>query len=190
MNKKLLPIAAGILAATLLTACGVGNTKSSDGVAKNEEASLNNEDLYEVFEEGRLYVFDDHALYEEFLKVGETPYRKVNIGAGPNGETIVFGLTDADKKKLTGIAGPDMYFGKLAGAADFYGEMRKEGRIYVFGSLEEMNSARDMGEVPLRYTIIGGGPEGETVVIALNSENKKEKPVGLIAKFERMNGMK
>ncbi|TDO99456.1 hypothetical protein [Marinomonas balearica] len=188
MNKKILPFASGLLVAAMLTACGQGNVKSSDDMAA-AEMSLNNEDMYEVHHEGRIYVFDDKGIYESFMAVGETAFRKVRIGEGPHGETIVFGLTGADKKKTSGIASIDMYDGNLEGAEDFYGEMRTEGRIYVFQSLEEMNTARLVGEVPLRYTQIGAGPKGETVVFALNSSNKKQKPEALIAKFKKMNNM-
>ena len=99
MKKVLMPLAAAITAATLLTACGQSNVKESMDTAATEVASMNNNDLYEVHEDGRIYVFDDRATYESFLEVGETSYRKVRIGAGPKGETVVFGLTDADKKK-------------------------------------------------------------------------------------------
>lgn len=79
--------------------------------------------------------------------------------------------------------------GTLEGATPFYGEMRVEGRIFVFSSLAEMNNARLVGEVPLRYTEIGSGPEGETVVYALNNDNKKMKPVEMIAMFKKMNNL-
>lgn len=185
MKLKFLPFATSLMALTLLTACG-GATVKSNATAT---ASLNNDDLYEVHHEGRIYLFDDRGTYKEFLQVGETSYRKVRIGSGPKGETLVFGLTNADKKKFSGIASIDMYDGKLAGADSFYGEMRVEGRIYVFSSLAEMNDARVVGEVPLRYTDIGSGPKGETVVYALNSSNKKVKPEALIQRFKKMNGL-
>ena len=186
MKLKFLPVATGLVALTLLTACGGATVKSNSA----ETASLNNDDLYEVHHEGRIYIFDDRDTYEEYLQVGETSYRKVRIGSGPKGETIVFGLTNADKKKFSGIASIDMYDGSLDGSSSFYGEMRVEGRIYVFGSLAEMNDARLVGEVPLRYTVIGSGPKGETVVYALNGSNKKVKPEAMIKQFKKMNGMK
>ena len=193
MTLKFLPVASSLVALTLLTACGTETVKKQDVAAAAEEVKaaveLNNQDLYEVHHEGRIYVFDDHATYQEFLEVGETSFRKVFIGEGPKGETIVFGLTNEDKKKTSGIASMDMYHGKLAGADVFYGEMRVEGRIYVFSSLEEMTTARTVGEVPLRYTDIGSGPNGETVVYALNGDNKKVKPVAMIAAFRQMNGL-
>ncbi|MCW8355353.1 MAG: hypothetical protein ACPGRG_10335 [Marinomonas sp.] len=189
MKLKTLPIATSLVALTLLTACGE-MVKKDETQPAAERVSLNNEDLYEVHHDGRIYIFDDRAVYESFLQVGETTFRNVHIGEGPKGETIVFGLTNEDKKKVSGIASIDMYKGQLKGADDFYGEMRMDGRIYVFGSLMEMNEARTVGEVPLRYTDIGSGPKGETVVYALNSSNKKMKPEAMIELFHKMNNMK
>ena len=186
MKLKFLPVATTLAALTLLTACGGETVKSNDVKAALE---ANNQDLYEVHHDNRIHIFDDRATYESFLEVGETSFRLVRIGAGPKGETIVFGLTNEDKKKTSGIASVDMYEGTLEGAAVFYGEMRVEGRIYVFSSLEEMNNARAVGEVPLRYTQIGAGPKGETVVYALNGDNKKVKPVAMIELFKKMNDM-
>jgi hypothetical protein len=190
MKLTFLPVVTSLVALTLLTACGGEMVKKDEAKPMAEAVSLNNEDLYEIHHDGRIYIFDDRAVYEEFLQVGETSYRKVRIGAGPKGKTIVFGLTNADKKKMSGIASVDMYDGALDAATPFYGEMRIDGRIYVFGSLQEMNSARIVGEVPLRYTDIGSGPKGETVVYALNSSNKKVKPEAMIALFHKMNDMK
>ncbi|RDL43078.1 hypothetical protein DN730_16395 [Marinomonas piezotolerans] len=187
MKKVTLPMLGVIAASVLLTACGGSNVKTDD--AMPAKASMNNDDLYEVHDEGRIYVFDDRDVYEDFLSVGETSYRKVRIGDGPRGETVVFGLTNEDKKKMSGIASVEMYDGELNGAEDFYGEMRMEGRIYVFQSLEEMNTARTVGEVPLRFTSIGSGPNGETVVYALNSDNKKKEPTALVEKFKAANGL-
>ena len=188
MKLKFLPVATGFIALTLLTAC-TETVKKQDSQPAAEAMSLNNDDLYEVHHDGRIYVFDDRAVYEDFLQVGETSFRKVRIGAGPKGETIVFGLTNADKSKMSGIASIEMYDGELNGADPFYGEMRMEGRIYVFSSLQEMNDARAVGEVPLRYTDIGSGPNGETVVYALNGSNKKAKPTAMIERFHQMNQM-
>ena len=189
MKLKFLPVATSLVALTLLTACGTESVKKGDTESVVEVMSLNNEDLYEVHHDGRIHVFDDRATYESFLEVGETSFRKVHIGEGPKGETLVFGLTNEDKKKTSGIASIDMYNGKLEGATPFYGEMRVDGRIFVFGSLAEMNNARVVGEVPLRYTEIGSGPQGETVVYALNGDNKKVKPVLMIELFHKMNNM-
>lgn len=185
-----------LIASALVTGAMIALTGCQTNQAKQEEtkpvaaAQLNNDDLYEVMQEGRYYVFDDYKTYQSFLTVGETSYRKVFIGGGPKGETLVYGLTGKDKKKMSGIASVDMFNGDLNGAEDFYGEMRGEdGRLYVFSTLEDMEDVRLVGEAPYRFTQIAAGPQGQTVVFVLNKSNKKKQPVELMAKFKKMNGM-
>jgi len=67
-------------------------------------------------------MFYDYEGYQDFMAHGHTPYAKTRIGAGPNGETLVFSLTPADKKKRSGIPSIEMYDGTLAPAENFYGE--------------------------------------------------------------------
>ncbi len=180
-------VAAAITGVMLtLTACQSNEVKQE--MVKAPE--LNNQDLYEVDHEGRHYVFDDFAVYQDFLNVGETSFRKVFIGAGPHGESLVFGLRSEDKKKLEGLAGVEMYNGKMAAADPFYGEMRAEdGRLYVFSSLKDMQAVRDSGEAAYRLTQIGTGPQGQTVVFVLNDSNKKKYPTELVARFKAMNAL-
>ena len=133
---------------------------------------------------------DDFAVYQDFLKVGETSFRKVFIGAGPHGESLVFGLRSEDKKLLDGLAGVEMYNGKMPAADPFYGEMRAEdGRLYVFNTLEDMQEVRKNGEAAFRLTQIGTGPQGQTVVFVLNDSNKKNYPTELVARFKEMNSL-
>ena len=179
--------AAAISSLALLTvACQAGTTKS-EAQPVAPAVVFNNDDYYEVHHEGRIYAFDDAATYRSFLEVGETSYRKVRIGEGPKGETVVFGLRGEDKKKLDGIAVVEMYDGKLAGAEGFYGEMRVDGRIYVFDDWQELVAFRQVGEAPYRFTQIGAGPAGETVVFVLTKDNKKKRPDALIEAFTRAN---
>lgn len=182
--KKLLTGALITAAALTLAGCQSNEVKTAAAPV------LNNQDLYEVQHEGRHYVFDDYKTYKSFLSVGETAYRKVYIGGGTHGETLVFGLRKEDKKKMAGIAGIDMFNGKLAAADNFYGELRGEdGRLYVFSTLEDMKAVREVGEAAYRFTQIGAGPEGQTVVFVLNKSNKKKKPVALMAQYKQVNGL-
>ncbi|MGM0541990.1 MAG: hypothetical protein ACQEQR_06080 [Pseudomonadota bacterium] len=153
-------------------------------------SSLNNEDLYVVYDDGRMNIFYDAGLYKDFLQLGETSFRKTFIGAGPKGETLMYGLTKADKKKLTGISSIEMMEGRLEAADDFYGEIVADGRINVFDDWEMFEMFMAHGEVPFRLTDIGAGPKGETVVYALTKETKKKRPEALIAKFKAFQGMK
>ena len=194
-NKTINTILAGSLALSL-AAC-VSTDAENTQVVKQEAAKvaaveLNNSDLYEVEAEGRTYVFDDFATYQEFLSVGETAFRQTFIGAGPNGQTLVFGMTSKDKKKhFSKIAGYNLYMGSQLPADNFYGEMRIEGenRIYVFSRLEDMKQVRETGEAALRFSDIGSGPNGETVIYVLHSGNKKVKPVALMEEFKKRNNM-
>ena len=186
-------ILAGSLALTL-AACANTDAENTQVVkqdaAKVAAVELNNDDLYEVHAEGRLYVFDDYKTYQEFLEVGETSFRQTFIGAGPAGQTVVFGMTSKDKKKhFSKIAGYNLYMGNQSASENFYGEARLENRIYVFDRIEDMKTVRETGEAPLRYTDIGSGPKGETVVYVLRGDNKKVKPVALIAEFKKRNNM-
>lgn len=179
-----------------LGACATTEVKKDDKAAaaakdvkEAAKPAANNDDLYIAHEEGRIHVFDDAKAFHSFLKEGETPYRLTRIGAGPNGETVVFGLTDKDKEKQSGIAGVDMYDGKLGGADNFYGEIVKHGRYYVFGNWKDMQQVIKTGEPVFMFTDIGTGPAGATVVYVLNKTNNEQKPVELIAQFKQRHAL-
>lgn len=145
----------------------------------------NVDDYYQVYKEGRIYVFDDYKTYSSFNEVGETAFRLTRIGAGPKGETIVFGLTKNDKKMRSGLGSVALYEGTAEGiSVGFYGEVVKDDRIHVFSEWADLKSFLSVGEAPYRYTQIGAGPKGETVVYVLNKKNKKNKPTALITEFE------
>ncbi|OOV88347.1 hypothetical protein [Oceanospirillum linum] len=163
-----------------VSACAQMGTAHNSAQEQMQQAKA----LYEVHhDDGRIYFFYDKSTYAHFLQHGETPYAFKRIASGPNGETLVFGLNGKDKKKRSGVESVDMYDGKLKPDA-FYGEMRAEGRIYVFSTLEDMQNVRATGETPYRFTQIGDGPNGETIVYVLNNSNKKQRPDALIAQFK------
>ncbi len=167
--------------AAILAVAGCNQTKPQNN------DSMNIREVYEVHEDGRIYAFYDKALYHEFLQLGETAYRLTRIGSGPNGETMVFGLTKADKKKGANTPAIQLYEGKLKPGDDFYAETRRHGRIYVFTNFDDMTTVRQFGHPNYFYTEIGAGPEGETVVYVLNGKTKKKKPVELMTAFRKHN---
>jgi hypothetical protein len=182
-----------LISVSILALSGCKSTETTnivEPIKKIEKMVLNNNDLYEVAHDGRYYIFDDFTIYQQFLSVGETAYRKVYIGDGPHGETLVFGLTDKDKKKATGITGIDMYRGDLKANDNFYGEIRSEdGRLYVFSTYQDMVDTRKLGDAIYRFSQIGAGPNGQTVVFVLNKTNKKKRPDTLINAFKKRNNM-
>lgn len=178
-----------VAAALSLTACESTAVLTSDTKAAAEsskEVAASSINVFEIHHDGRINVFYDQATAAEFKQLGETSYRLTRIGAGPNGETVVFGLPKADKKKGANTPAAMMWDGK-AEYKDFYGEMHKHNRIYVFSGKKEMDTVRQLGHPAYMFTEIGAGPKGETVVYVLNKDNKKKKPVDLIAKFKGMN---
>ncbi|MBO1923116.1 hypothetical protein [Thiomicrorhabdus sp. 6S3-12] len=185
------------VSAALLAGCESTQVKSEAPVAQEQkvaapavqEAAVTTQ-LFDVVHDGRYYSFYDFATYQSFLSVGETAYRLTRIGGGPHGETLVFGLAKADKKKGAETPAAMIWDGKSQVEGEFYGEMRKHGRIYVFSSKDDMDAVRQVGEPSYMYTQIGAGPKGETVVFVLNKSNKKEKPIALMAEYKTINGMK
>ncbi len=143
-------------------------------------------DYYQVYKDGRIYIFDDFKTYDSFIQVGETAFQLTRIGAGPNGETVVFGLQDKDKELRSGLGAVDLFDGKTeAVVKGFYGEVLKENRIFVFSEWSDLKSFLAVGEAPFRYTQIAAGPNAETLVFVLNEKNKEKKPEILIAEFKR-----
>ncbi len=164
-----------VVAALSMAACAANTTTA-------EKDDL----LLEAHEDGRIHIFYDKETFAGFMQNGETSYRLTRIGAGPNGETIVFGLTGEDKKKRSGIPAVEIFDGKRQ-SENFYGEMYRHGRIYVFDNYQDMKAVRDTGHAAYFYTEIASGPKGETVIYVLNSDNKKKKPVDLIKAFKEFH---
>lgn len=162
-----------------ITACNQVKTET----ASTESVS----EIYEVHEDGRIHVFYEKKLYHEFTQLGETAYRLTRIGTGPNGETMVFGLTKKDKKKGGNTPAVKLYENKTGIADNFYGETRRHERIYVFSTFSDMATVRQFGHPNFFYTEIGSGPKGETVVYVLNKSNKKNKPEALMQEFKKRN---
>lgn len=175
-----------LLLIAFLSACGSSTIKMTEKASTAPTAAPTME-MYEVHHEGRIHIFYDRKLYNDFLALGETPFRLTRIGAGPNGETVVFGLTKQDKKQPGKVAVINLYDGKIEAANNFYAELHSHGRIYVFNDYDDMKPVRQFGHPNLFYTEIGAGPKGETVVYVLNEETKKNRPDALIARYKQHN---
>ncbi|MGQ9724578.1 MAG: hypothetical protein ACUVVU_04375 [Tepidimonas sp.] len=143
-------------------------------------------------EDGRIYYFTDTKLYFDYLNTEEVALRQTRIGAGPSGQTVVFALSNADVKAKTASLAERLYDGKItADGKEFYGEVFKDGRFYVFDRYPDMKAFIEHGEVGLAITDIGAGPKGETLVWVLNNETaKKGRPTARIERFKTLRGMK
>lgn len=142
-------------------------------------------------ESGRIHAFGDTRNYLQFLATGEVALTRTQIGVGPKGETIVYGITGDDVKKNQASLGELVYQDKLPAGEDFHGEVFKNGRFYVFGDLKDMKAFASFGEVPYSYTDIGAGPKGETLVWVMNKDSyKKGRPLATIERFKQIRAAK
>ena len=128
-------------------------------------AVLNNDDYYEIHQDGRIYVIADAGDLEGFLENGEIPLRLTRIGGGPKGETVVFAIARPESKKKDGFGAVEMYDGKRKGTdKGFYAEVFKDNTYYVFGDWASLESFRKGDAGGLSQA--GSGPEGEPVLTA------------------------
>ncbi|MGH8436779.1 MAG: hypothetical protein ACRERX_20500 [Pseudomonas sp.] len=171
------PVSIALLAAAM-AACSTNTptpvATSKPASSKAADVALNNTDWYQVRTESELYLFDDYAVFSEFLQTGKAPYTKKLEQKDNFGRTVVLVLAAADQSKdLNAIAANRLWNISLAPAYPFYGEIRKDGMIYVFSRYGDMIDMTKIGEPTFSYVEIGGGPKGERVVYVLAKEEKK-----------------
>lgn len=206
MKQKLRMAAllAGTAAALALTGCATDMNQAAPAAAapaakpaaapvteKTAAAPTAKEFFIILPESGRIHAFGDTKNYLQFLATGEVALTRTQIGAGPKGETIVYGITKDDVKKNQPSLGELIYQDKLPAADDFHGEVFKNGRFYVFSDLKDMKAFAAFGEVPYSYTDIGAGPKGETLVWVMNKNSyKKGRPAATIERFQQLRAAK
>jgi len=135
-------------------------------------------------ETGRVHAFGDTKNYFDFLAHGEVALTRTQIGTGPGGKTLVFGITNDDVKANRPSRAEQIMSGALPVTGSFYGEVFKGGRFYLFGDFKDMKDYVAFGEVPYSYTEVGAGPKGETIVMVMNKDSfAKGKPADRMARF-------
>lgn len=179
------PLSIALLAATL-AACSTNAPAPSASAAKAAQAALNNDDWYQVWTESEAVIFDDRAVYVDYLKTGKAPYMK-DLGTKDNfGRSIILGLRAEDKgKDINTLTAKRFLDVNLPPATDFYGEIRQDNKIFVFQRYGDMKDTMALGAPIFSYMELGGGPNGERLVFALIKEEKK--PEDLIKKFHTLN---
>jgi hypothetical protein len=136
---------------------------------------------------GRVHAFGDTKNYFDFLAHGEVALTRTQIGAGPGGKTLVFGITGDDVKANRPSRGEQILDGSVPAASGFYGEAYKGNRYYLFGDLKDMKDFTAFGEVPYSFTDIGVGPKGETVVYVMNKDSyARGKPQDRADRFKAL----
>ncbi|MFP5408537.1 MAG: hypothetical protein ACLGGY_04565 [Gammaproteobacteria bacterium] len=158
-----------------------------------QPATASTQHYFLVFHEnGRIYPIADAKNYLAFLDVNELIYTRTRIGAGPAGETVVFGIEKAESKDLTKLSvAEQLHDGKMEVAGPFYGEVVKDGRFHVFGTWQDFKDYLVNKEITYTFTEVGSGPKGETVIYAMNKKTSKDgRPVALIESFKQFHNIK
>jgi hypothetical protein len=206
-NKRFLPYAlTSVLALGVMSGCATqSNTAKAPEskpaatvtavthVAAAQPATVPLQHYFLVFHEnGRIYPIADAGNYLAFLDVDELIYTRTRVGAGPAGETIVFGIQKAESKDLAKPSvAEQLYDGKMEVAGPFYGEVVKDGRFHVFGTWQDFKDYLVNKEITYTFTEVGSGPKGETVIYAMNKKTSKEgRPVALIEAFKQFHQVK
>lgn len=145
-----------------------------------------------LHENGRIYPIADAKNYLAFLDVDELIYTRTRVGAGPDGETLVFGIEKKEADDLNKPAKAELFYdGKMDVSGPFYGEVVKDGRFLVFGTWQDFKDYLVNKEITYTFTEVGSGPKGETVIYAMNKKTSKDgRPVALIESFKQFHNIK
>jgi hypothetical protein len=197
-NKRTLSYGlASVLALGILSGCATQSNTAKAAESKpamaTQPAMAPTQHYFLVFHEnGRIYPIADAKNYLAFLDVDELIYTRTRIGAGPQGETIVFGIQKAESKDLAKPSvAEQLYDGKMEVTGSFYGEVVKNGRFHVFGTWQDFKDYLVNKEITYTFTEIGTGPKGETVIYAMNKKTSKAgRPVALIESFKQFRQKK
>jgi len=206
-NKRFLPYALTfVLALGVMSGCATQSNTAKAPESKPaatvtavthavaaQPATVPLQHYFLVFHEnGRIYPIADAGNYLAFLDVDELIYTRTRVGAGPAGETIVFGIQKAESKDLAKPSvAEQLYDGKMEVAGPFYGEVVKDGRFHVFGTWQDFKDYLVNKEITYTFTEVGSGPKGETVIYAMNKKTSKEgRPVALIEAFKQFHQVK
>lgn len=197
--RNILPhtLAAGLTALLALGGCATSQPapqaakapQAAEAPAAKAEAPARTQTYFMVFHDnGRLYAMTEPAIYLGLMEHDEVPLTRARIGGGPDGETVVFGITADDGKYLDRpTAAEDIFDGRAKDFAAFYGEVVRNGRYHVFGEWQDFQDYLSHKEITYSYTEVGTGPKGETVIYALNGRTKDGgRPVALVERFNAL----
>ncbi|WP_333708566.1 hypothetical protein [Tepidimonas ignava] len=186
------PAATGQATGGQAPAAAAASAPTTAAAAAPTSAPAQAAEFYVVLpEDGRYYAFGSFKLYQDYLAHREVALTRTRIGAGPTGQTVVFGITGDDVKSGKPSVAELVYDGQLTPAANFYGEVFKNGRYYVFDNLALLREFAAHGEVPYSYTDIGAGPQGATVVWVMDKEGyAKGKPSARVQRFQSLRAGK
>lgn len=157
-----------LLAVMFITGCS--------GMSAQEEPAtrqiLSKDGNFFVWEHlDRHYVIGSEASNAKFKKSPHLPYAKTILGAGPSGETVVYEINKKDgayAERLMDTYEKTPFLVESKG--DNYFVYKVHGRYYVVGNEATRDKLVKNGHIPYAKTILGAGPNGETVVFEIDKK--------------------
>lgn len=133
--------------------------------------SSNDADFFVYAYNNRLYVVGSKSMADKFVKQHHLPYTRTILGLGPKGETVVF---EVQKKKPAYVARLQQKYESapaLLKAKENFWVWKYNGRIYVIGQQKTNEAFKMNHHLPYTKTILGLGPQGETVIFEVNKKD-------------------
>lgn len=142
------------------------------------------EEFYVYDHDGRYYVIGSAEMAMKFEGSGHLPYTRTRIGAGPRGRTVIFEVVKKDPEYVERLQ--ETFEGTphlVAREGEDYFVYHHQRRYYVIGSAKMSIKFIGSGHLPYTRTVIGGGPQGKTVVFEV-AKKKPEYVERLMARFQ------
>lgn len=120
----------------------------------------------------RHYVTGSEKMHKMFAEHQHLPYTKTILGAGPNGETVVYEVAKKDPAFVEALM--DKYNSipfLVTSKGDTYNVYKYNGRIYVIGDPKTRDFFVEHQHLPYTKTLLGAGPGGETVIFEVNKKD-------------------
>lgn len=120
----------------------------------------------------RHYVTGSAKSSQAFAEHHHLPYTKTILGAGPQGETVVFEVDKKDSAYVERLMETYQHTPFLiTEKGDDYAVYKYNSRIYVIGNAQTRASFEKNHHLPYTKTLLGAGPAGETVIFEVDRKD-------------------
>lgn len=137
------------------------------------EKIYSGENHFTVWEySGRYYVTGNEVMNKKFAKHHHLPYTKTILGAGPQGETVVFAVNKKDSAYVESLMDTFNHIPFLVESkGDNYSVYKYNGRIYVIGNPKTRDFFVQHQYLPYTKTLLGAGSGSETVIFEVDKKD-------------------
>lgn len=156
----------------MLSGCAASSNMTAEKTQGPQLLKSSGNDFFVYSHLDRLYVVGSTESSKDFAHSGHLPYTRTILGGGPQGETVVF---EIDKKNPDLTHRLEKSFAKTpflieSNSKDYF-VYKLDGRIFVIGQAPTSEEFSRQGHLPYTRTMLGAGPQGETVVFEVDKKN-------------------